>query len=599
MRLFSHCFFLVAFFFSVLLSAQDNFDTKILEVQRFMLEGNNKDAEKELQSLQKISEPNNLIKVYASFVDLYVMKKEYTSAFYYLSKSEKLYESSKDPLDHAYVLFSIARLSFARDSYKNTIQNSTQALTILNDYPTEHLLKTKLYRILNSVNSSTSSMSDDYRKNVFKALNEAQHLKLPSLTALCISDIASMYMTANNNKSDAGDRIQLVNYTEKLIHYIETHRKEISNTKMEIIIYNNYASMVNDSPYKNLSLKQRGDLAEKYILKAINLAEKEHLQSNYSIIYTTYAEIFLNRGENEKAEQYFLKSYNLADKDKATSTNSHLSFALDHLAEINKKRNNLEKALEFKELSNKFNVKRHDQKMKEKNEFLQAYYYSTENFQRMIDLENQSLKLSRQRNISIAVVVFAILFIAFLIYTSKAKGVISRQKTELLVSEKNEAELQLQLEFEEKARLKAEQELLALQQEQLKKQAMAATLQLEQNNTFIYDIKEKLRTNSEISWNQILKEQKLKDDDFQQIQTAIQEVHPHFFRKLKEVSQSKLSPMDLKYASYIYLNIDNHQIANILNVAQNTVRMSKYRLKQKIGLGKDEDLTEFLHNLQI
>lgn len=65
------------------------------------------------------------------------------------------------------------------------------------------------------------------------------------------------------------------------------------------------------------------------------------------------------------------------------------------------------------------------------------------------------------------------------------------------------------------------------------------------------------------------------------------------------MSKSKLTNQDLRYAAYIYLNMDNLQIANVLKADPKTVRMTKYRLKQKIGLGKEEDLQAFIQNLQL
>ncbi|MBO6213438.1 MAG: hypothetical protein J6O47_11100 [Algoriella sp.] len=55
--------------------------------------------------------------------------------------------------------------------------------------------------------------------------------------------------------------------------------------------------------------------------------------------------------------------------------------------------------------------------------------------------------------------------------------------------------------------------------------------------------------------------------------------------------------MDLKYCSYIYLGMDTKQIATILNVEPKSVRMTKYRLKQKFGLTKDDELNTFFHQI--
>jgi hypothetical protein len=82
-----------------------------------------------------------------------------------------------------------------------------------------------------------------------------------------------------------------------------------------------------------------------------------------------------------------------------------------------------------------------------------------------------------------------------------------RYKQNLLVAERNESELLLQLEHEEKARMKAEQELWAIQQEQLQKQALATSLQLSQKNTFINELKEKAKDIKDFNLDRILKEE--------------------------------------------------------------------------------------------
>ena len=177
-----------------------------------------------------------------------------------------------------------------------------------------------------------------------------------------------------------------------------------------------------------------------------------------------------------------------------------------------------------------------------------------------------------------------------LYYKQKA----NKQKTDLLEAEKSETELTLQLEKEEKARLKAEQELLALQQEQLQKQALATSLQLNHKTTFINDLKEKLKEDKTINIDRILK-----DDDFNEAQSILQDVHPNLFNRLNDVSKNKLSNQDMKYAAYIYLKMDNIQIANLMKVDPKTVRMTKYRMKQKIGLEKEIDLRTFIQNLEL
>ncbi|WP_080777848.1 helix-turn-helix transcriptional regulator [Chryseobacterium phocaeense] len=108
-----------------------------------------------------------------------------------------------------------------------------------------------------------------------------------------------------------------------------------------------------------------------------------------------------------------------------------------------------------------------------------------------------------------------------------------------------------------------------------------------------------MKDKAEISLDNIWKEDQLNENDFNEIQNIVEKVHPDFFKALASKSVAKLSNLDMKYAAYIYMNMDNQQIANILKADPNTVRVTKYRLKQKIGLGKNDDLRSFIQNIDL
>ena len=197
------------------------------------------------------------------------------------------------------------------------------------------------------------------------------------------------------------------------------------------------------------------------------------------------------------------------------------------------------------------------------------------------------------------IIALAIAGLIFLAYLIRYRNKLNKPKTALLQSEKIETELTLELEKQEKARLKAEKELNDIQQEQLQKAALATSLQLDKKNSFINDLKEKVKDDKSINLDRILKDERLTDEDFSSIINLVQDVHPNFFKKINEVSKNKLTNLDLKYAAYIYLNMDNLKIANLLKVEPKTVRMAKYRLKQKLGIDKEEDLAKFIQKLDL
>src|SRR5690606_25695862 len=156
--------------------------------------------------------------------------------------------------------------------------------------------------------------------------------------------------------------------------------------------------------------------------------------------------------------------------------------------------------------------------------------------------------------------------------------------------------VQIRLEKEEQARLKAEQELLDLKRQQLEKEALTNSLIIEHKNDTLKQIQNQIQEGDSRNIQKLLKEEMLLRANFEDVKMQIQELHPDFFNRLSEKSIQKLTPLDLKYCAYLYLKMTTKQIAQVLHVAPQSVRMFKYRLKQKFGLNKDSDLESFLQD---
>jgi DNA-binding CsgD family transcriptional regulator len=66
-----------------------------------------------------------------------------------------------------------------------------------------------------------------------------------------------------------------------------------------------------------------------------------------------------------------------------------------------------------------------------------------------------------------------------------------------------------------------------------------------------------------------------------------------FFKKLKDKHPS-LTPHDLRLCSYLRMNFNTKEIAKLLNITTRGVEISRYRLRKKMGLDHDVNLTEYL-----
>lgn len=83
------------------------------------------------------------------------------------------------------------------------------------------------------------------------------------------------------------------------------------------------------------------------------------------------------------------------------------------------------------------------------------------------------------------------------------------------------------------------------------------------------------------------------DQSWNEFKDVFQSLDSEFFNKLTN-RNPKLTSLDLKHCAYIKMNLDNYEVANILNVELKSLQMTRYRLKKKLNLNQEENLREFI-----
>jgi len=76
----------------------------------------------------------------------------------------------------------------------------------------------------------------------------------------------------------------------------------------------------------------------------------------------------------------------------------------------------------------------------------------------------------------------------------------------------------------------------------------------------------------------------------------IEQVYEDLFKKLKE-SYPELTPRELSLCAYLRMNISSKEIATLMNISVRGVEISRYRIRKKLGLDREANLTEFMINL--
>jgi len=88
-----------------------------------------------------------------------------------------------------------------------------------------------------------------------------------------------------------------------------------------------------------------------------------------------------------------------------------------------------------------------------------------------------------------------------------------------------------------------------------------------------------------------------KDEIWEDFKIQFEKIRPDFFNKLKEIAPD-LSVNDLKHCTYIVSNLKSKEVAKLINISPRSVETVRYRIKKKMGLNREDNLHEYLINIQ-
>ncbi|MFN3848923.1 MAG: hypothetical protein ACK4NY_05825 [Spirosomataceae bacterium] len=81
--------------------------------------------------------------------------------------------------------------------------------------------------------------------------------------------------------------------------------------------------------------------------------------------------------------------------------------------------------------------------------------------------------------------------------------------------------------------------------------------------------------------------------DWKVFETNFNQVHEAFLKKLIQTHPS-LSNGDLKLAAYLRMNLSSKEIAHLLNITVRSVELKRYRLRKKLEITNDENLSDYM-----
>ncbi|MEA1785236.1 Two component regulator three Y domain-containing protein [Arenibacter sp. GZD96] len=163
-------------------------------------------------------------------------------------------------------------------------------------------------------------------------------------------------------------------------------------------------------------------------------------------------------------------------------------------------------------------------------------------------------------------------------------------------------ELKRQMEREQKEHLmKLEKEKMAKEVRSKQKELTSTAMNVAKKNELIQELKGMLLVNKEKFSNQQRYRSFIKkldhsindDEDWRNFEINFKELHEDFFEKLL-ATYKELTPKDLKLCAYLKMNLTSKEIGPLLGITTRGVEIHRYRLRKKLGLDSNENITNFM-----
>ncbi len=97
----------------------------------------------------------------------------------------------------------------------------------------------------------------------------------------------------------------------------------------------------------------------------------------------------------------------------------------------------------------------------------------------------------------------------------------------------------------------------------------------------------------DISYVQNVLNSLVDDTIWQDFEVQFEKIRPFFFRNLKQTA-SDLTVNDLKHCAYIVAKLTPKEVAKMINISHRSVETTRYRIKKKLNLVKDQNIYDYL-----
>jgi len=436
--------------------------------------------------------------------------------------------------------------------YNKSLENFQKVLTHKDVIP----IKSK-YHLYNSLGGVYGATRDVSEANSFhrKALNIARQLNDSSLIGTSYGNLGVVYMNYENFDSAKY-------YIKKSISF-----EKLNQGKLSIFYYN-----LSTIYFRVDSAKQAITTINKaisfYANDSININQGYNFWQKGCVLEYQYNDL-------KQAEKYYLSAYKIAeslmDLQLMRKASAHLAYLYEKQLKFKKAYNQIKRT---KVLADSVGVVIMNDKVQQLKIKYDAELKEKENIQikQQIELKEQEIKSKNRWLFYITSVgCLLLLLLITVVYSLRQKN--KAKKIKLLLSNEKEKTFK---KSEELALSKIDD----LKEIIIVKNKLIKELQNNQGENDLKKQKGLVRAlSNEKNWSKFMVE--------------FSAINQNFFDKLKGIN-AKLTNKDLRLAALIKLHLLDKELADLLSIEPQSVRVSKNRLKEKLYLDPEVSLVNFL-----
>ena len=578
------------------------------------------DYAKEMLALSKKLKNNFLLqKAYLRCARSYYYLSELDSVVFYANKTLKMQNQTKNDTVTATSYLLICNINIIRGNYEVALVNGKKAL--------------ETYKKINdTLEIATTQKSISY---IFKSRGEYDNAMEYAMAALKTFEqsgdsirIASALGTIANIFLSTGNLASAKDYFKKAQNYLKYQKSTLLYSQVLQALAGIYREDgVNDSSIllfqQALVIAKRMNnklLTGKIMMNMANTLKADskpddalelyrkalalfiNLNSKKDINHVTYSlgETFLQIHNYDSSEYYLLKSL-----DVSKQLNHALIYegSLKQLYLLYEEKQSYKDALFYQKIYTQYHDSITGENVQLKIAELETKYETAKKEQQILELEHQQeiekSEKETQRIIFIGII-FALAMIVF--------GILQKRKKDKQIHLQKEI-----VHHKEKELTKAELEKSKLKEEELQqsilyksKQLSTHALHMMQKNTMLHEMQADIKTLSKKASvddkqdfkriNQQINQSLRSHKDWDVFKLYFEDVNKNFYQKLMKINPD-LTTNDHRLCALIKLNMTSKEMASVLNVAPNSVKSSRYRLKKKLGLDVEADLEGFIRGL--